>query len=565
VHLERFLAYMESHPISQSAVQAASQAKTKAEEAKKATASSGSYSINLPGAEMGKVVTRFPPEPSGFLHLGHAKAAFLNYTIASQYKGEMILRFDDTNPQTEKEEFVINIKKDLATLGIKYNRMSHTSDYFEQCLKYGDQMVQTGKAYIDDTPVDQMREERRVGTESKCRDRSVDENMRLWRAMQEGTEEGLKCVMRAKICMTAVNTTLRDPSLYRCNLQPHHRTGTKYKVYPVYDFACPIVDSLEGVTHPLRTLEYKLRDEQYYWIIDALGIRKPHIWEFSKLNFSYTVLSKRKLQWFVNNNLVDGWFDPRFPTIQGLLRRGMTVDALRKFILSQGASVADTLMAWDKIWAMNKYELDPVVHRYNAVSRDNAVVLELSNVPADLKEFRSLPVLPKDPAGVQKAVQFSQRLVLDQADAASFAQGEEVTLMSWGNVVVEDIKRNEQGVVTGLTARLHLAGDVKKTSKKVNWICADSVETVHCTLVNYDHLITAKSLTKDQDFMHYLNPKTKTETAALGEAAMRGIKQGQHIQLQRKGFYFCDRPYVSKDKPMVLFYVPDGKDEAPAK
>lgn len=239
------------------------------------------FDVDMPGAEMGKVVTRFPPEPSGYLHIGHLKAAMLNDAIAKKYNGKLILRFDDTNPQKEKEEYVENIMADLKRVGIHHHMLTHTSDYFDLILKYGEQMIKEGKAYVDNTPVLQMREWRMNGVESPSRNAPLADQLRLWQAMIDGTPEGLECCVRAKIDMQAKNKCMRDPTIFRCNVgTPHHRTGNKYKCYPTYDFACPIVDSIEGVTHTLRTNEYRDRNEQYYWMIDALGLRKPCIRDY---------------------------------------------------------------------------------------------------------------------------------------------------------------------------------------------------------------------------------------------------------------------------------------------
>lgn len=327
------------------------------------------YEIGLEGAEMGKVVTRFPPEPSGYLHIGHAKAALLNQYFARKYQGRFIIRFDDTNPTKENIEFENSILEDLDLLGIHSSdsKITYTSNYFDKCEELAIKMIHEGKAYVDDTDQETMREERNKGAASKCRENSIEENLRRFQEMKKASEEGLKNCLRAKISPDHPNGCMRDPVLYRCNLTPHHRTGSTYKIYPTYDFACPIVDSIEGVTHTLRTNEYHDRIEQYYWIIDALGIRKPFIWEFSRLNFVYTLLSKRKLNWFVNNKLVTGWDDPRFPTVRGILRRGLTVDALKKYILMQGPSTSTVSLEWDKLWAVNKQVIDLVAPRHTAI------------------------------------------------------------------------------------------------------------------------------------------------------------------------------------------------------
>lgn len=288
---------------------------------KKTADAGGSWDIDLPGAEMGKVVTRFPPEPSGYLHIGHAKAALLNQEIADRFKGHLFVRFDDTNPSKEKDEYVENIVEDIKKLGLKYEKITYTSDYFPQLVDCALRHIKAGHCYCDDTPVEAMREQRMHGIESTCRSRNIEENLRLFNEMLAGSEEGRNNCLRIKLDMTAANKALRDPVVFRCNDTHHWRTGDTYKCYPTYDFACPFVDSLEGVTHALRTSEYKDREAQFYAIL-ALhqkvwpGLPNVHIWDYARLSFINTVLSKRKLTWFVNNGIVDGWNDPRMPTVQ---------------------------------------------------------------------------------------------------------------------------------------------------------------------------------------------------------------------------------------------------------
>ncbi len=316
----------------------ASSAKTNGLAADKKEKVEGSFDVDLPGAEIGKVCTRFPPEPSGYLHIGHAKAALLNQYFAQKYQGRLIIRFDDTNPSKEKDEYIESILLDLETLGVKGDAITYTSDYFLQLMEMAEKLIQEDKAYVDDTDREQMQKERGDRIESKCRNQSVAENMALWKEMVDGTERGKQCCVRGKLDMSSDNATLRDPVYYRCNPTPHHRVGTKYKVYPTYDFACPYVDSIEGVTHALRSSEYHDRNEQYYRVLKDMQVRPVHIWDFSRLNFVYTLLSKRKLQWFVDTGRVEGWDDPRFPTVQGIKRRGLTIEALKQFILSQVCS-----------------------------------------------------------------------------------------------------------------------------------------------------------------------------------------------------------------------------------
>ena len=299
-----------------------SQAKEKKEE------SVGGKFVDLPGAKMGEVVVRFPPEASGYLHVGHAKAALLNFHYKESFKGKLVMRFDDTNPAKEKEEYENVILDDMKMLQVKYDHFSRSSDHFETILNYCEKLIKDGKAYIDDTDAETMKAEREQMKESKNRNNSVEQNLSLWSKMKAGTEEGTKCAVRAKMDMKSPNGCMRDPTIYRCKPEAHPATGTKYKVYPTYDFACPIVDSVEGVTHALRTTEYMDRDEQFNWFIDALGIRKPHIYAYARLNLTNTLMSKRKLTWLVDNGAVDGWDDPRMPTVRGIMRRGLQASRL---------------------------------------------------------------------------------------------------------------------------------------------------------------------------------------------------------------------------------------------
>ncbi|KAM0905670.1 hypothetical protein ACQ4PT_017259 [Festuca glaucescens] len=253
------------------------------------------HQIDLPGAKVGEVCVRFAPEPSGYLHIGHAKAALLNKYFAERYNGRLIVRFDDTNPSKESNEFVENVLKDIETLGVKYDVVTYTSDYFPKLMEMAESLIKQGKAYVDDTPKEQMRSGRMDGVESKCRNSTVEENLSLWNEMVNGTKRGTQCCVRGKLDMQDPNKSLRDPVYYRCNPDPHHRVGSKYKVYPTYDFACPFVDALEGVTHVLRSSEYHDRNAQYYRVLQDMGLRRVEIYEFSRLNMVYTVLSKRKL------------------------------------------------------------------------------------------------------------------------------------------------------------------------------------------------------------------------------------------------------------------------------
>ncbi|XP_029449039.1 bifunctional glutamate/proline--tRNA ligase isoform X4 [Rhinatrema bivittatum] len=518
--------------------------------------------VELPGAEMGKVVVRFPPEASGYLHIGHAKAALLNQHYQVNFKGKLIMRFDDTNPEKEKEDFEKVILEDVAMLHIKPNQFTYTSDHFETIMKYAEKLIEEGKAYVDDTPAEQMKMEREQRIESKHRNNPVKKNQQMWEEMKKGTEYGQTCCLRAKIDMSSNNGCMRDPTLFRCKNQPHPRTGSKYKIYPTYDFACPIVDSLEGVTHALRTTEYHDRDEQFYWIIDALGIRKPYIWEYSRLNLNNTVLSKRKLTWFVNEGLVDGWDDPRFPTVRGVLRRGMTVEGLKQFIAAQGSSRSVVNMEWDKIWSFNKKVIDPVAPRYTALMQKDMVTV---NIPEAQEEMKEVAKHPKNADVGLKQVWYGPKVLIDGADADTLSEGETVTFINWGNVNITKINRSSSERIESIDARLNLENKDYKKTTKITWLAeTPSARPIPVVCVTYEHLITKPVLGKEEDFKQYVNRNSKQEELMLGDPCLKDLKKGDIIQLQRRGFFICDQPYepVSpyscKEAPCVLIYVPDG-------
>ncbi|TRY57801.1 hypothetical protein DNTS_027639 [Danionella cerebrum] len=464
--------------------------------------------VELPGAEMGKVVVRY-------LHIGHAKAALLNQHYQVSFKGKLIMRFDDTNPEKEKEDFEKVILEDVAMLQIKPDQFTYTSDHFPKILCMGEKLLQEGKAYIDDTPPDVMKQEREQRVESHNRNNSVEKNMQMWEEMKRGTE-----------------------------------------VYPTYDFACPIVDSVEGVTHALRTTEYHDRDDQFYWVIEALGLRKPYIWEYARLNLNNTVLSKRKLTWFVDQGYVDGWDDPRFPTVRGVLRRGMTVEGLKQFIAAQGGSRSVVNMEWDKIWAFNKKVIDPVAPRYTALLSSQVVPVIISEAKESMKENADVGM---------KQVWYGPKVFIEGADAETFTEGEIVTFINWGNIIISKICRDGTGAISSLEGRLNLDNTDYKKTTKITWLAESSrAPFVPAVSVNYQHLITKPVLGKDDDFKKYINNTSKVEEKMIGDPCLKDLKKGDIIQLQRRGFYICDQPYEPisphscKESPCVLLYIPDG-------
>lgn len=516
-----------------------------------------SYDIDLIGAEHGKVVTRFPPEPSGYLHIGHAKAAMLNQYFAQAYGGKLIVRFDDTNPSKEKSEFEESILEDLHMLGIHGDRITYSSDYFDQLAEHCRELIRRGKAYADDTPKEVMNEQRFHGHPSKNRDLSSEESLAIFERMLAGEDAAQTWCIRAKISVDNPNKAMRDPVIFRCNLTPHHRTGARFKAYPTYDFACPLIDSLEGVTHALRTNEYHDRNDQYYWMVEALGMRKPQIWDYSRMNFVYTLLSKRKLNWFVNNGKVHGWDDPRFPTVRGILRRGLTKEALREYILMQGPSKNVLLLEWDKLWTLNKKHIDPIAPRYTALVKEGLVRVQLEGGPAS-PCTQSMARHKKNPDLGTKETAYSSTIFLEQVDAASLQMDEEITLMDWGNAIVTGIQREDGGAVVSLAMRLHLEGDFKKTSKKLTWLSPDPAPLLPVTLLDYDYLITKKKLEEDDPFEDFITPVSEFITPAIGDANLASIKKGDIIQLERKGFFICDQAWTS-DAPMKLISIPDGR------
>lgn len=556
-HVLRWQVYVESHDCVQAATAAFAAAEKEFVPKRK---DQGSFEINLTGARKGQVVTRFPPEPSGYLHIGHVKAALLNEYFARLYEGKLIIRFDDTNPSKEKEEFEHAILEDLQLLKIKGDEITWTSNWFGKLLEIAWQMIRDGQAYVDDTPVDEMRAQRMDGIASKNRNNSIEENLKRFQQMVDGTDYGKTCCLRAKMSVDNNNKAMRDPVMYRCNETPHARTGTTYKVYPTYDFACPVVDSIEGVTHALRTNEYRDRNDQYYWFIDALKLRKPLIWDYSRMNFVYTLLSKRKLTWFVDNRHVSGWDDPRFPTVRGILRRGMTVEALKEYILMQGASVNVLNLEWDKLWSLNRKLLDPISSRHTAVSADNFVPWKLSKAPVELDTKEVLKHKKNEQLGV-KTTYLSSNILIDYEDAKDLQEGEEVTLMDWGNAIVRKVVRDATSQkVIGIEGDLHLEGDFKKTKKKLTWLASEG-KLINATLMDYDYLITKEKLEEDDTFTEFLNPVTEFKSEVVVDNNLQMIKHGDFIQLERRGFYRCDRD-LSSGQSLVLILVPDGKMKA---
>ena len=468
------------------------------------------YLLATLNGQEGKVVTRFPPEPSGYLHIGHMKAACINYVLAKKFGGKMIMRFDDTNPVKESTEFEGAINDDLKMVGIIPDQITHTSDYFDQILTFAEQLLKEGFAYVDDSDKDDIAVTRRQKLESPNRNNSIETNLEKWEMMKCGTLTS-GCV-RIKIDMNHSNAACRDPAIFRYLDEEHHNTGDKYKVYPTYDFACPIVDSIEGVTHVFRSTEFADRDEQYNIIIDMLKIRKPLLFRYGKVKFVGSVMSKRKIKALIDNGKISGWSDPRLLTIRGILNRGMHIEPLIEFVAKIGFSQNNSDMTEDKLWVMNKKFIDKHATRYTAIPKFNIRFFNISNFNDNQLEMtKEVPRFVKNIDLGTRTLFYNNEIIVDNEDAALFEDKEEITLMNWGNAIVS--------VDTNQLA-LHLEGDFKKTKKKVLWMSAENPVSV----------ITTKYGGVDDI------PVTKEY---VGEQSMITIKQGDYIQLMKMGYYMC--------------------------
>ncbi|KFG26549.1 glutamyl-tRNA synthetase [Nematocida ausubeli] len=483
-----------------------------------------SFDIGLP--EGYRVVTRFPPEPSGYMHIGHAKAALLNQYFAEKYHGQLIIRMDDTNPSKEKGEFEESIMEDISSLGIKGNVKTRTSNHFDLLLDFAKQMIEMGLAYCDNTPVEQMRMERDKGIHSKNRTASVRENMSVFNKMISTNECDDYC-LRAKINMEDLNKAMRDPVIYRVNLTPHHYTGTKYRVYPTYDFACPIIDSIEGVTLALRTSEYRDRNPQYMWFISALSLKnRPIIWDFSRLNFKKTVLSKRNLKELVEQGRVNGWDDPRMPTIRGILRKGLTKQALKEYVIMQGPSKNTVLLEWDKLWAINSKIVEKSAKKIHGISKDDMI---------DIK------ILPGASALASGDRVVTETLYISKSDLGSIAVGDDITLMGLGTFKLTE--------TSPLTAKPHETHP-KYTKARLTWVPEESVAVA---TVEYGDLLTIDKM-DERGINEAFNEDSRHEVLFQCDERVKSVSKGDFVQIEKRGIY-----YVDSAQPLVLNLVPTTK------
>ena len=515
----------------------------------------------LPGAEMGKVVTRFAPEPSGYLHIGHVKAAMLCYYAAKHFKGKMILRFDDTNPSKEKGEFLESIKEDLKRLEIVPDLVSYSSDHFPKLRELMTELIKKGKAYCDNIDPVKMREDRMNGVKSAKRDTSIEENLKVWKEMQgeNPSDEIKKYCIRGKIDYQNANKCLRDPVFYRFTEEKHDRLPENYHLFPCYDFACPCIDSIEGVTHAMRANEYNDRIPMYEWVQDALNLRKVIIYEFSRLNLIQTVLSKRYLKWFVETGRVEGWDDPRFPTVQGIVRKGLLPQALKDFCLEQGASKKTNLMEWDKIYAINRNYIDPIAKRYFAVNVEGAVNLFIDNMEDKVEEVE-VDWHQKNKELGKRIQKRYNKLVIEKEDANLLKEGQKLTLYKWGNSIVQKIEKDGDKITAVHVKLTPEDKDFKKTTV-CHWVPMKEGLYTKAVIREYGHLITVKKLEDNMKIEDIVNNNSKFETEVYVEKIIDEAKKGDKVQFERRGFCVVDS-VAEGDKLMQLNFIPDGKTKS---
>jgi glutaminyl-tRNA synthetase len=507
------------------------------------------------GRNGGKVVTRFPPEPNGFLHIGHAKSVLLNFGLARQFGGRAHLRFDDTNPTTEDASYVEAIQGDVRWLGCDWGEhLYYASDFFEGMYERAERLVREGKAYVDSQAVEAIREQRgsfeRPGTDSPFRDRPAAESLDLFRRMRAGELPDGACVLRARIDMAHPNVLMRDPLLYRIRHARHHRTGDAWCIYPMYDWAHPLEDAFEGVTHSICTLEFETNRELYDWVLDHTGPwdPRPRQYEFARLALGYTVMSKRKLLQLVNERRVTGWDDPRMPTLAGLRRRGVTPEALRDFAERIGVAKNNSLVDIGKLEFSIRNDLEQRCPRALAVLSPLPVTIE--SWPADRVEELELPWWPGEPdRGGARAVPFGRELLVERDDFSleppegwkRLAPGREVRLAGAYVIRCTGVVRGPGGEVASLRATHDPAsrGDGRRAGGTLNWVHAG--RAVPASVRLYDRLFAVEQPDAEPDFLQALNPASLTvaEGARL-EPALAAAEPGSRWQFLRQGYFFAD-------------------------
>ena len=517
------------------------------------------------GKNGGKVVTRFPPEPNGYLHIGHAKSICLNFGTAEKYNGECNLRFDDTNPTKEDQEYVDAIKSDVEWLGFKWaGEVRYASNYFDQFYEWAQHLVREGKAYVCDLSPEEAKEYRGWATEpgkdSPYRDRTPEENLDLLERMRKGEFDEGSCVLRAKIDMASSNMNLRDPILYRIRKESHHQTGDKWCIYPSYDFAHGQEDAIEGVTHSICTLEFADHRPLYEWFIENLPVpSQPRQYEFGRLNLNYTVTSKRKLKQLVDEGHVSGWNDPRMPTISGLRRRGYSPQAIRNFCDSLAVAKTDGTVDMAQFEYFVREDLDKNAPRAMCVVRPLKVTV--TNYPEDQEEWFELPNHPKDESMGMRKVPFSRNLIIEQEDFAEvpprkwkrLTQGVAVRLRGSYVITCEEVIKDAEGNVIELKCTYDPATkganpEGYKAKGVVHWLSADN--SVPCEVREYDRLFAEENPDgdKERDFLEFINPESLVVVeGSRCEVGLANAAVESRFQFERTG-YFCVDSESSEDK-----------------
>ncbi len=512
----------------------------------------------------GRVHTRFPPEPNGYLHIGHAKSICLNYGIARDYKGKFNLRFDDTNPTKEEQEYVDSIIEDVKWLGGDFqDRIFFASDYFEQMYEWAAKLIKKGKAYVDDTDSETMRGLRgtvnEVGKESQNRNRSVEENLDLFERMRNGEFKNGEKVLRAKIDMSSPNMLLRDPVMYRIIHSEHHRTGSKWCIYPTYDWAHGLEDSIETITHSICTLEFEVHRPLYDWFLNELEIYHPQQIEFARLNLTYTVMSKRKLLELVEQKFVDGWDDPRMPTISAFRRRGYTSEAIQNFAETIGVAKRDAMTEIALLEFAIREDLNKKAQRIMAVIDPLKIVITNYNGEEKLEAVNN----PEDAGMGHRKVPFAKELYIERSDFMEnpvkgfhrLIPGGEVRLRYAYIIKCDEVIKNDKGEVIQLNCSYDIetksgtGTSTKKVKGTIHWVSFN--HAVDCEVRLYDRLLTAEdpASEKDKDYKELINPKSLEIIAnAKLEPFVNSAKPGDRFQFERLGYFCVDTKYTTNEK-----------------
>ena len=512
-----------------------------------------------------KIHTRFPPEPNGYLHIGSAKAIWINTNTAKKYGGLFNLRYDDTNPAKEDTEYVESIYNDLKWLGAEpTGGIFYGSDYFDKCYEYAIKLIKDGKAYVCDLSPDEMREFRGTLTEpgknSPYRDRSVEENLDLFERMKNGEfPDGAK-TLRAKIDMASPNMNMRDPAIYRIVHVSHHRQGDKWCIYPLYDYAHPIQDALEGITHSLCSIEFENHRPLYDWVVNNVGFeKKPHQYEFARLNVTHTVMSKRYLRELVETKLVDGWDDPRMPTLCGLRRRGYTPTAIFDFVERAGVSKAYSVVDYELLEHCIREELNTTADRRIAIL--NPVKVVITNYPEDKTEYFELPNNPQNPESSTRKLPFTRELYIDADDFAEVPPPKffrlkpdgEVRLMGAYIIKCNEVVKNDDGSIKEIRCTCDLETvngnpvDGRKIKGTIHWLSAPNAKDIDVML--YDHLFTIENVAdipEGKGYGDYLNTDSVTRLVnCKAEVSLAEAKEGERFQFVRIGYFVKDTKYAN--------------------